>query len=79
MMKKQNIQMAGMAAAFALAASMAIIAPASATEHETNAEEKSSHEKIHPIPGGKHCLHHVAQYDDDGNFVEYKTVKGPCN
>ncbi len=78
-MTNQKIQMSAIAAAFALAGSMAIISPAAANEHEKDAESKSAHEKIHPLPGSKGCLHHIAKYDDDGNFVEYKTVNGPCN
>lgn len=78
-MKKQFLHLAGMSVAVGLAASITLLAPALATENERDVENKSSHEKIHPIPGGKGCLHHIAQYDEDGNFVEYKTVKGPCN
>ena len=78
-MKNQKIQMSAMTVAFALAASAAIISPAAANEHEKDVENKSSHEKIHPLPGSKGCLHHIAKYDDDGNFVKYETVKGPCN
>ncbi len=34
---------------------------------------------IHPIPSLKGCLHHIAQYDEDGNFRGYRTVRGPCH
>jgi hypothetical protein len=77
-MRKQNILTVVMAGATYVATSM-MITPVSATEHEENAEHNSSHHRINPLPGTKHCLHHIAQHDSEGNFVGYRTVKGPCN
>jgi hypothetical protein len=78
-MRKQNLLTAGMAGALYVATSLMMMTPVSATEHEQAAEHASSQHRIHPLPGMKHCLHHIAHYDGEGNFVGYRTVKGPCN
>jgi hypothetical protein len=78
-MRKQNFLTTGRAVALCLATSIMMLTPVSATEHEQTAEHPSMQHKIHPLPGMKHCLHHIAQHDSDGNFVGYRTVKGPCN
>ena len=52
-----------------------------AKAHETVSvsEHKISKSGIRPIPGLKGCLHHIAEYDEDGNFKNYRTVRGACN
>ena len=77
-MRKQNLLTVGMAGAICVVASM-MMTPVSATEHEEKSEHNSSEHRISPLPGTKHCLHHIAQHDAEGNFVGYRTVKGPCN
>jgi hypothetical protein len=77
-MRKQNLLTLGMAGAICVAASM-MMTPVNATEHEENNEHNASQHRIRPLPGMKHCLHHIAHYDPGGNFVGYRTVKGPCN
>ena len=67
-----------MATAFLVAASMMGPLPVSASEHRTEAESAEADQKINPAPGEKACLHHIAQYDEEGNFVGYKTERGPC-
>lgn len=52
--------------------------PVAAGEHREEAENAASEHQIHPVPGDKACLHHIAQYDEEGNFVGYKTERGPC-
>ena len=49
-----------------------------ASEHRGEADNVAEHEQIRPVPGEKACLHHIAQYDEEGNFVGYKTERGPC-
>jgi hypothetical protein len=78
-MKKLTFLNVGVAGAFCLALSMLMLTPVNATEHEEYNEHASSQHKIRPLPGMKHCLHHIAHYDGEGNFVGYRTVKGPCN
>jgi hypothetical protein len=77
-MRKQIRLTVGMAGAVYVATSM-MMTPVSATEHGENAEHTSAQHRIRPLPGMKHCLHHIAHYDSEGNFVGYRTVKGPCN
>ena len=52
-----------------------------ATAHETvgASGHKISKSGIRPIPGLKGCLHHIAEYDEDGNFKSYRTVRGACH
>jgi hypothetical protein len=77
-MRKHKLLTLGMAGAICMATSM-MMTPVSATEHQENNEHNASQHRISPLPGMKHCLHHIAQHDAEGNFVGYKTVKGPCN
>ncbi len=42
-------------------------------------EHKISKSKIRPIPGLKGCLHHIAEFDEDGNFKSYRTIRGACH
>jgi hypothetical protein len=78
-MTKHDLLTAGMVGVVYVATSMMMMTPVSATEHEPTSEPASSQHRIRPLPGMKHCLHHIAHYDAGGNFVGYRTVKGPCN
>ncbi len=68
----------------ALAAAVAIVALAMAPvsvfagERRGESDNAAEQEQIRPVPGQKACLHHIAQYDEEGNFVGYKTERGPC-
>lgn len=50
-----------------------------AHESVSASEHKISKSGIRPIPGLKGCLHHTAEYDEDGNFKSYRTVRGTCH
>jgi hypothetical protein len=78
LMTNQASRVKGMAIAFLLAASMMSPLPVSAGQHRDEAESAEADQKINPAPGEKACLHHIAQYDEQGNFVGYKTERGPC-
>lgn len=61
-----------------LAASGFAPQPVAASEHHNDSDKAAADRQIHPVPGEKACLHHIAQYDEEGNFVGYKTERGPC-
>lgn len=68
----------GLAAGIALAALASAPVAVAASEHRDASDKAAEHQEIHPVPGAKGCLHHIAQYDEEGNFVGYKTERGPC-
>ncbi len=77
-MTTQASRVTGIATALLLATSLMAPLPVSADEHRDEAESAEADQKINPAPGQKACLHHIAQYDEQGDFVGYKTERGPC-
>jgi len=77
-MTKHASKIAGRTTALALLAMTMAPVAASASDHRESSDNAAENERIHPVPGDKSCLHHIAQYDDEGNFVGYKTERGPC-
>jgi len=65
-------------ASMALALGLSCL-PAYAHDAESGAEHAGKKSTIRPVPGLKGCLHHIAHYDESGNFLGYRTVKGPCH
>jgi hypothetical protein len=77
-MTNETSKITGLAVALILAASGISPLPVAAREHHDEPENAAADQKIRPLPGDKACLHHIAQYDEEGNFVGYKTERGPC-
>lgn len=77
-MTNRSLKVNGMMIALAFAASFIATLPVAATQHRDETEDATADQKIRPLPGSKSCLHHIAQYDEEGNFVGYKAERGPC-
>lgn len=77
-MTKHTSRSMGLAAAIALMSLASAPVAVAASEHRDASDKAAEHQEIHPVPGAKGCLHHIAQYDEEGNFVGYKTERGPC-
>lgn len=77
-MTNRSLKVNGTVIALALAALFMAVLPVTASQRYEEAEDAQADQKIRPLPGGKSCLHHIAQYDDEGNFIGYKAERGPC-
>ena len=77
-MTNLSFKINGMVIAIAFAASLMAAPPVAASQDRDEPEEAPADQKIKPLPGDKGCLHHIAQYDEEGNFVGYKAERGPC-
>lgn len=77
-MTRHTSRTTGLAAGIALAALAMTPVAVAASEHRDESDKAVEHQDIHPVPGAKACLHHIAQYDEEGNFVGYKAERGPC-
>ena len=77
-MTYRSLKINGMAIALAFVALVTATLPVTASQHRDEQENASADQKIRPLPGDKGCMHHIAQYDEEGNFVGYKAERGPC-
>lgn len=77
-MTNRSLRINGMMIFLAFAATFFAILPVAASQNSDESEDSTADQKIRPLPGSKSCLHHIAQYDEQGNFVGYKAERGPC-